>query len=102
MINISSGNTHMIAVSDKNRLYIWGTIISPESDKDLLGLFSPSSKNKKKTVLQIQKKKNRNPKFTKLLSETKTNPKIEECIDGTLWLSFYCCFDPIWCSFYVG
>ena len=28
----------MVAVSDKNRLFIWGTIVSPDSDKDLLGI----------------------------------------------------------------
>ena len=30
----------MIAVSDKHRLFIWGTIVSPDSDKDLLGNYN--------------------------------------------------------------
>jgi hypothetical protein len=28
----------MVALNDKNRLFIWGSIVTPDTDKDLLGV----------------------------------------------------------------
>ena len=38
VLHIASGEVHMAVITDKNRLIMWGSIVSPDSDKDLLGV----------------------------------------------------------------